>query len=118
MNTFIENILKNKENSYSENIKKELEKLDIETIKESDLSVLDSTFTEEINLLFCLEYKLLIEKDPKKLAYLNYLISYYIFIILTPPFSQELAMKYSENAIKLDYKNEYLEWLKYVKQGN
>ncbi len=118
MNKFIEKILTNKENPYSENIKKELENLDIETIKESDLSILDSNFTEEINLLFLMEYKLLIEKDSKKLAYLNYLISYYIFVVLTPPFSQELALKYSKNAIELDFKNKYLDWLEYVKQGN
>lgn len=118
MNNFIENILTNNENLYSENIKKELEHLDITSIKESDLSILNSTLTGEINLFFFLEYKLLIEKDSKKLAYLNYLISYYLFIILTPPFSQELAIKYSENAIELDSKNEYLSWLEYVKQGN
>lgn len=118
MNKFIENILINKENPYSEKIKKEIELIDIETISENDLSTSDSTFQDEINLLFCLEYKLSIEKDNKKLAYLNYLISYYIFVILTPPFSQEIALKYSENAIKLDNKEEYIEWIEYVKQGN
>lgn len=118
MNKFIENILINKENPYSEKIKKEIELIDIETISENDLSTSDSTFQDEINLLFCLEYKLSIEKDNKKLAYLNYLISYYIFVILTPPFSQEIALKYSENAIKLDNKKEYIEWIEYVKQGN
>ena len=37
MNKFIENILINKENPYSEKIKKEIENIDIETINESDL---------------------------------------------------------------------------------
>lgn len=118
MSKFIENILTNKANLYSENIKKELENLDITIIKETDLSMSNSTPTGEFNLLFYLEYKLSIEKDKKKLAYLNYLISYYLFIILTPPFSQELSLKYSEKAIELDKKDEYLSWLEYIKQGN
>lgn len=118
MNKFTENILIKKENPYSDKIKKEIENINIEIITENDLSVSDSTFQDEINLLFCLEYKLSIEKDKKKLAYLNYLISYYIFIILTPPFSQEIALKYSKEALKLDNKKEYIEWIEYIKQGN
>lgn len=118
MSKFTKSILINKENPYSEEIRKEIESIDIETISENDLSASNSTFQDEMNLLFCLEYKLSIEKDNKKLAYLNYLISYYIFVILTPPFSQEIALKYSENAIKLDNKKEYIEWIEYVKQGN
>lgn len=89
------------------------------SIVENDLlshDVLNSM--EQMNLLFCLEYKLLIEKYNKKLAYLNYLISYYIFVILTPPFSEEIALKYAKDAMKLYNHKKYLEWIEYVKQGN
>ncbi|EPY2286373.1 hypothetical protein AAGC94_04935 [Clostridium sporogenes] len=118
MNKFTESILINKENPYSEKVKKEIKNINIETVLEDDLSISNSTFQQEVNLLFCLEYKLLIEKDVKRLAYLNYLISYYIFVILTPPFSQELAIKYIKDALKLDRKDEYLEWVEYVNEGN
>lgn len=119
MKKFTESILIDKENPYSEKIRQEIENVDIEIIVENDLlshDVLNSI--EQMNLLFCLEYKLLIEKDNKKLAYLNYLISYYIFVILTPPFSEEIALKYAKDAINLYNHKKYLEWIEYVKQGN
>ena len=119
MKKFTESILMDKENPYSEKIRQEIENVDIEIIVENDLlshDVLNSM--EQMNLLFCLQYKLLIEKDNKKLAYLNYLISYYIFVILTPPFSEEIALKYAKDAINLYDHKKYLEWIEYVKQGN
>lgn len=119
MKKFTESILIDKENPYSEKIRQEIENVDIEIIVENDLlshDVLNSM--EQMNLLFCLEYKLLIEKYNKKLAYLNYLISYYIFVILTPPFSEEIALKYAKDAMKLYNHKKYLEWIEYVKQGN
>lgn len=119
MKKFTESVLIDKENPYSEKIRQEIENVDIETIVENDLlSQGISNLTEQMNLLFCLEYKLLIEKDNKKLAHLNYLISYYIFVILTPPFSEEIALKYANDATKLYNHKKYLEWIEYVKQGN
>lgn len=118
MDNFIRKILTNEENLYSECFKKELEDLDVTKITESDLSCSNSIPIGEVNLFFCLKYKLSMEKDIQKISYLNYLISYYIFIILTPPFSQELAMEYIKNAINLSPREEYLSWLEYVKEGN
>lgn len=118
MDNFIKIISTHKDNMYSNEFRKEIENLDIKIINESDLVVGSLDFRERMNLLFCLEYKLLIEKNNEKLAYLNYLISYYIFVILTPPFSEELALKYAEESIRLHNKDKYIEWIEYVKQGN
>ena len=63
MKKFTESILIDKENPYSEKIRQEIENVDIEIIVENDLlshDVLNPM--EQMNLLFCLEYKLLIEK--------------------------------------------------------
>lgn len=118
MDNFIKIVSKYKENMYSSEFRKIIEDLDVEIINESDLVAENLDFMERINLLFSLEYKCLIEKNNEKLAYLNYLISYYIFVILTPPFSEELALKYAEYALKLHNEDKYIEWVEYVKQGN
>lgn len=62
---------------------------------------------------------LLNDKFYKEVAYISYLISYWIFVLDTPPNSQEIAMYYINKSIKYDkHNNIYTEFLKYVKNGN
>lgn len=54
-----------------------------------------------------------LEKDHKidELAHCHYLISYYLFIILTPLCYEELAYTHSTKATKLNSNVKYKEWL-------
>lgn len=54
----------------------------------------------------------------KEAAYICYLISYYLFHLLTPPHSDKLAYEYAQKAIKLDPTSKYADWLEEVKKGN
>lgn len=56
-------------------------------------------------------YELEKEKKTDELAYCHYLISYYIFIILTPLCYEELAFTHSLKATKLSSDIKYKEWL-------
>ncbi|MCI6691688.1 MAG: hypothetical protein MR510_04235 [Clostridium sp.] len=121
MNKIVKKILIEKENLYSEKIRNEIKDLDVCCINEDDLNeAFNSEYLEKTNFLYCLQYKLLIETDNEKLSYINYLISYYLFIVLTPPFSEELSENYAKQAISLTNKNkkEYTKWLDYIKNGN
>lgn len=66
------------------------------------------------NLYFWLinkSYKLEKENKTDELAYCHYLISYYIFIILTPLCYEELAFTHSFTATNLSSDIKYKEWL-------
>ena len=56
-------------------------------------------------------YELEKENKNDELAYCHYLISYYIFIILTPLCYKELAFAHSLKATKLASDIKYKEWL-------
>lgn len=47
----------------------------------------------------------------KELAYAHYLMSYYIFIVLTPLYYEELAFNHIKKALKYDNNIEYKEWI-------
>ncbi|WP_052113019.1 hypothetical protein [Clostridium novyi] len=50
----------------------------------------------------------------KEMAYINYLISNYLYFVLTPIVSDKLAFYYAMNALKLDEKDaRYKEWILY-----
>ncbi len=64
-------------------------------------------------------YYLYLEKNMyKEVAYLAYLISYYLFVIETPFGSEFISKKYAEIAVKYDDIENYREWLDYIENGN
>lgn len=99
-------------------------------LKESDVKKLSTKALWDIEILpvdmkmslyFILEYKLqlLINKsDNESIAHVNYLISYYLFNILTPVFGRELSIKYAKDAVRFYELQKYKEWLEYVKNEN
>lgn len=77
--------------------------------------------TEQFNVFFHLQNELfyLLNKGlNKEAAHISYLISYYLFVVLTPPHSEILAQEFAKEAIKMDNCPKYLEWLDEVKAGN
>jgi hypothetical protein len=76
---------------------------------------------EGINVFFHLqnEYIYLKEQNAQKeLAYICYLISYYIFNPLTPPHSEHIAMYYAKKALYYDNDKKYNDWIEIVSKGN
>lgn len=75
-----------------------------------------------LNLFFVLEasfHKYLSEGKNDLAAHLAFLIAYYVFIPLTPPASQQLALHYINEAIRLNpCHTDYLEWLDRIKDGS
>lgn len=56
--------------------------------------------------------------DRPLAAQLSFLAAYYLYIALTPPGSQELALHYIRRAIALHPTPLYQEWLGLIEQGN
>lgn len=83
-------------------------------ISNEDDFYINNTYFYLLNLY----YLHLDKKNYKEVAYLSYLISYYLFIIETPFGSELIAKKYAEYAIKYDDCKNYREWLAYINQGN
>ncbi len=80
-----------------------------------------SDVTDQFNVFFHLQneyFYLINNKRNKEAAHVCYLISYYLFMPLTPPNSAELAEEFAKIAISLDNSPKYLEWLDEVKRGN
>lgn len=72
---------------------------------------------ERFNVYFHLEREYFYLKNEGKLketAYICYLISYYIFILLIPPHSDVLALEFIKEAISLFPDEKYKQWLEYV----
>lgn len=51
-------------------------------------------------------------------AHLCYLMSYYIFMMLVPPGSEDIALYYAKQAYRLHPCEKYLSWVPYVEEGN
>lgn len=51
-------------------------------------------------------------------AHASFLIAYYLFILLTPPGSAQLALHYINQAITLNPLPLYSEWLALIEKGN
>ena len=56
--------------------------------------------------------------NAEKIAYLSNLISFYIFDVITPPFSEEISIYYAKKSLEYNPTEEYKEWFEYVKKGN
>ncbi|BFL72191.1 MAG: hypothetical protein E7D92_06555 [Anaerococcus sp.] len=56
--------------------------------------------------------------DSLKIAYLSNLISFYIFDVITPPYSEKIARFYAEKSLENNPISEYKEWLGYINRGN
>lgn len=50
-------------------------------------------------------------KMVKEKAYCNYLISYYLFIVMTPLNYEEISFYHGKKAFELDTSSKYMEWL-------
>lgn len=89
-------------------------------------SVLDDLYitsseAEQFNIYFHLHNEYVHLKNAnyvRETAYLCYLISYYLFVSLTPPHSEEIALEFIQEAINLDACEKYTKWLDIVKSGN
>ncbi|OYO59730.1 hypothetical protein C8E03_11759 [Lachnotalea glycerini] len=91
------------------------------TEKELDDLYSSNDETLQFNVFFILlnEYHYLKkEKAKEELAHVCYLLSYYLFIPLTPPHSEELALAYAEEALNYSENSKYAEWIEEVKRGN
>ena len=56
--------------------------------------------------------------DELKIAYLSNLISFYIFDVITPPYSEEISKFYAKKSLKNNLAPEYIEWFEYINRGN
>ena len=87
---------------------------------------LDCFYTEEnevdrFDLFFVLEaslHRFQRENRWKAAARCAFLMSYYLFVPLTPPASSELAEFYIDRALEWDETPEYSQWKKLIDQGN
>lgn len=90
---------------------------DEETAKAMTAADLDSFYAsagevDQLNLFFQLEasfHRYLAEGKRELAARLAFLAAYYLFTPLTPPASQELALYYIGEAVRLDPRREYRE---------
>ena len=89
-------------------------------------SVLDDLYVScddsgKFNVFFHLlnEYHVLSTQGVNEAAaYISYLLSYYLFISLTPPHSMSLALVYATEAVRLHEIDKYKEWVKVIERGN
>ena len=58
------------------------------------------------------------EGNNKEAAFLAFNIAYYLFILLTPPASEDLALYYINKAIQLDKEELYFTWKTLIEKGN
>lgn len=80
-----------------------------------------SSERERFNLFFVLLTTFHACKDGNKMvlaAHMAYLLSYYLFVALTPPGSEELALHYAKQARKLNPSPFYTQWYDFVRTGN
>ncbi len=76
-------------------------------LKSCDYYLKNNFYFWLINKINSLESKNL----NKELAYAHYLMSYYVFIVLTPLSYEELAFYHIEKALKYDDNIDYKEWM-------
>ena len=95
----------------------------LEKLTANDLNRFYASASEldKLNLFFVLLNSLHLYEESGRVeqaAYLSFLTAYYLFVPLTPPGSCTLALHYIENAIRLDPKQEYMEWQALIRKGN
>lgn len=80
-----------------------------------------SNEVEGLNIYFHLQYNyysLLKNNHFKEAAHICYLMSYYLFVPLTPPHSESLALEFATKAEELNPNEKYVQWIEYVLKGN
>lgn len=106
----------------TDEFKLNLKKADINKLTEEQLlEILLLPAHEKETVWFILEYKLFLLKKNginSEIAYLNYLMSYLLFMLLTPVFAKELALEYAEEAIKYEDNSKYKHWLESLEDEN
>lgn len=70
-------------------------------------------FYTQNNFYFYLYNRLISFSDSmvKEKAYCNYLISYYLFIVMTPLNHEEISFYHGKKAFELHNSSKYMEWL-------
>lgn len=96
---------------------------DVLEIQPSDMDdfYVTATDLDKANLFFMLLTSLHhyeAYQDDRRSAHLSFLAANYLFVALTPPGSQELAMHYIKKALVLYPCEEYAQWLAFIKKGN
>ena len=74
-----------------------------------------------LNIFFNLHYMYTRSRNVGKkeiAAHICFVISYYLFVLLTPPHSEEIALQYANEAVDLDNRKKYTEWISFIKKGN
>ncbi len=102
-------------NDLNEILDLDLNKISIYEINEEKLVALKNCdYYLRNNFYFWLINKIhtLEEKNSyKELAYANYLMSYYVFVVLTPLDYEKLAYYHIEKALEYDDNIDYKEWI-------
>ena len=93
------------------------------SIKDLDEFYLEGNCFDKFNLFFILlnEYHYISGLTParnKELSVVCHLISYYLFVLATPPASLNLAQVYAEKALEYYESPQNIEWIEMVKKGN
>ncbi len=91
------------------------------TTTDLDDFYVNSAEIDKLNLYFCLlasAHHYQSDANVPKTAKLYFLIAYYLFVPLSPPGSEELALYYINKAISLNPLSEYKEWLSIIEKGN
>lgn len=90
----------------------DLRKASISEIDEEKLLLFkNEDYYSQTNLYFYLQNQLFKnENNPEASAYIHYLISYYLMVILTPLCYEELAFNHITHALKLSKNVQYKEW--------
>lgn len=76
-------------------------------LKNCDYYIKNNFYFWLINKIYSLEET----NNNKELAYAHYLMSYYIFIVLTPLSYESLAFNHIKRALKYDDNIRYKEWI-------
>lgn len=102
-------------NDLKEVLDLDLDNISIYEITEEKLISLKACdYYQKNNFYFWLINKinnLEVKNNNRELAYAHYLMSYYIFIVLTPLSYEELAFNHIQKALKYDDNIDYKEWI-------
>lgn len=81
----------------------------------------NSSEVERLNIYFHLQreyFYLRNEGKLKEASYVCYLISYYLFVPLTPPHSDILALEFAKKAFSIFPDEKYKLWIERLKEGS
>lgn len=119
MNKIFKQLIDENINPRTDEFKENLKLADVNKLSTDQLwEVLILPSSQQQSIYYILEYKLsyLLSNGTKsEIAYLNYLISYLLFMILTPVFARDLAIKYAEDSIKHENISQYKTWLESIR---